>query len=296
MKRNKFFILIFIALLISCEEELDMGTSQQIPIIYCIFNRQDSIHQVVLSKTLWGYEDSRRMGKVFDSLFYEEANVYFEYERSNTTKRIYLEKNLLYDKEPGFFSYPDHIVYQTSEKIPGIQKIGLFVEVPGLPIVSSIIDVLTSNKSELVQPHDNGVTIGIFEDVPWRIELSNNSGWDYYREAKIELDIIEGNIYREEEIKKISFNKIRYSNSITPPWIEISWDRLMNEILYVIKKDPNVNYRKFGIIKLTLYKGDKYYEQYVQSYYENNDYKMLPEYSNIENGLGLFSSKSYIIR
>ncbi|MFC2096806.1 hypothetical protein ACFLSI_00585 [Bacteroidota bacterium] len=290
MKWNKFFFLIFLTAIIACEEDIDMGLNQPIPVIYCVVNKQDSVHQVVLSKSIVtnDFNEIKKMAKIFDSLFYEEAKVYFEYNYRNITRRIYLEKKLFYDKEPGAFSYPDHIVYQSKEKIPRVKQIGLYIEIPGQALTYSIVEMNTSIK--ITSPYMSGMTIAIDTIASWKIESED---WNGYREADFEIDIIERNRAGNMAIKKVKFNKARFSGSFEPEYIEISTDLLINEICSDIKRDPNVIWRKFGEIRLEFYKGDKYYEQYIQSYESFNDYMISPIYSNITNGLGLFSYRSY---
>ncbi|MFC2118072.1 hypothetical protein ACFLSY_05480, partial [Bacteroidota bacterium] len=180
------------ALLFACEEHIDMGSDHQpIPVVYCLFARQDSVHQVILTKTFCGNKDPLKMAKILDSLFFQDAEVYFEYDWDETKQRVYLEKKLLHDKKPGTFSNPDHIIYQTNETIPDIWKIELFVEIPGLPLVSAKIIVLSVGDELLVYPKYNGQTISITEELPWKIELSEDWAWNYYRETKIKINIIE---------------------------------------------------------------------------------------------------------
>lgn len=304
MKKNIYCLFIFIGLLFACETEVDMGSDHQsLPVVYCLFTRQEKVHQVVLTKTFMGNKPSRQMGGILDSLFFKEALVYFEFPMRDDTSRIYLQKKMLYDKEPGFFPYPDHIVYQTSESIPKkAYKIELYIDIPGLPTVFSTINSSKINNESLTFPHANGVTIEISEDSPWYIGFGRGYGtmWSVYLEAVIEIDIIEEDADLVQKIKKIRFIKKRYSGRYSdhesPKEISITTERLLHEIWSGIDINPKVVRRKFGTFKLTLYQGDQHYEKYMNYSEAINDYIINPNYSNIINGMGLFASRKYFIR
>ena len=298
MKRNKYIFLIILTFILACEEQVDMGYNEQpIPLVYCIFDNQDTIHHVVLTKTVCGYEDTRKMAKIFDSLFYNAAEVYFEYDWFNSSKRIYLEKKLFFDKNPGYFSNPDHVVYQTSESIPEtVEKIGLFIDIPGLEIAFSTIDIVLIRNHELISPAGSGATINIDTVAPWKIRLDRFFKWNSYIEANIEIDIIEKNISGIEKVKTIYFYKNRFSESNDPKYIEIPIDMLINELMSGIENDPNVIWRKFGHIRLKLYQGDEYFEKYLKSLDSFNDFALTSNYTNITNGVGIFSSRSCLFR
>ena len=283
---------------LACEEELDMGASknQPLPVVYCLFAQQDSIHQVVLSKTINGNENLQNMTRIFDSLYFKEAEVYFEYEWGGESKRIYLEKKLLYNKEPGIFPNPDHIVYQTNESIPYVSHIGLYVDVPGLPIASSII-YMYKPSDYILSNIPNGSQIEISEESPWKI--GNHGGsWGSYQAAEIELDIIEKYVNGEQKIKKVCFFKDRIPNTGQPKYIAIFWNLLIGEIYSGIEKNPNVLNRIFGKIKLTFSIAGRSFTEYLTSKKDEleNYYDRIPTYSNITNGIGLFASWAYIIR
>ena len=296
MKWKKYFILVLLSFLFACEEKIEMSFSQPIPLVYCLFDLNDSIHQVVLTKTVCGLEDTRRMAKISDSLYYNEAQIYFEYRYKQKTIRVYLEKKLLTGKEPGLFLNPDYIVYQTTTSIPWIEEIGLYVEIPGQPIVSSVINVMKEEDENLVSPYRSGVTIYLDTTASWKIKLAHNRGWNFYREVYVELDIIEINMSGEEEIKTIYFNKNRYPEENKPKFIALTWDLLINSILEGIEEDSRVFMRRFGEIRLQLFKGDPYYEQYIKSFESFNDFSLSQHYTNITNGIGLFSSRFSISR
>ncbi|MFC2118069.1 hypothetical protein ACFLTI_06010 [Bacteroidota bacterium] len=300
MKKYKSYILLLMVFFVACEEELDMGAdkNQPLPVVYCLFAQQDSIHQVVLTKTINGNENPQKMAKIFDSLYFKEAEVYFEYEWEEESKRIYLEKKLLYDKEPGFFSNPDHIVFQTAELIPYVRHIGLYVDVPGLPLASSNI-VMWKPFWYTLANISNGSQIAISEENSWKIKVEKDYGsvWNGYRAAEIEIDIIEEYNNSDQKVIKICFFKDRIPYTGQPNYIAISWNLLIGETYSSIEKNSNVTYRKFGKIKLKFSGAGPGFTKYITSKKDelDNYYDRIPTYTNITNGIGLFSSWEYII-
>ena len=66
-------------LLTGCNNEVDLlAPHQDIPVVYCILNQNDSVHYVRLEHSFAGAANAYEMAKEFDSIYYPEANVWLE--------------------------------------------------------------------------------------------------------------------------------------------------------------------------------------------------------------------------
>ena len=72
-KTEIYWILILLSLtvlLLSCETEIDSNIyAEDIPVVYCNLNTNDSLHYVKLTKTFIGNQDANKMAKYSDSLY-----------------------------------------------------------------------------------------------------------------------------------------------------------------------------------------------------------------------------------
>ncbi|MFC2128377.1 hypothetical protein ACFLRR_00740 [Bacteroidota bacterium] len=141
---SKYLFFLLLALLSACEAKIDaIFEAPPIPVVHCVLSSQDSINTLILTKTIAGQCDAGKMAKIFDSLYFKEAKVWLEYGQDPDIQVINFQKIYDNNKQPGLFSYPDQIVYQTQEELPvGGTKISLFVKIPDLPLAFSTIELL----------------------------------------------------------------------------------------------------------------------------------------------------------
>ena len=128
--RKLINISFFVCLFSSCSQEVEHPiASYTWPVVHCLLNFEDSAHYLRLGKTFSG-SDLDAMVHNPDSLYYREANVYFDIVKNNQViKTIQLEVVDDLRRDPGVFPATPFRLYKTDSVIePGI--IGLRIELP----------------------------------------------------------------------------------------------------------------------------------------------------------------------
>ena len=126
MIRKTLLILITLAFIVSCDNDLDIIAEwKDIPVVYGILNAQDSVHYVKLNKAFLGQGDVMSMAQEFDSLHYNQEEVglrLIEYRIAGgqyiETKSIEMEPTDEFEKPlEGIFSAPDQIIYKSDASL-----------------------------------------------------------------------------------------------------------------------------------------------------------------------------------
>lgn len=128
--RKLIIILPSLLLLSSCSQEVDHPIADYTwPVVHCLLNFEDSVHYLRLGKTFSG-SDLDAMMHNQDSLYYREANVYFDIIKNNhVVETVQLEVIDELKRDPGVFPVTPFRLYKTDYQIdPG--SIGLRIELP----------------------------------------------------------------------------------------------------------------------------------------------------------------------
>ncbi len=120
MKTFKFFLfgLFLINLLSSCETDFDINASwKDITVVYGLLNQNDTIHYVRVQKAYLGEGNALHMAAIPDSNLYpSKINVQIQEWDGTTLKRTFtLDTISIFNKEPGVFFNPRQPVYVTKK-------------------------------------------------------------------------------------------------------------------------------------------------------------------------------------
>ena len=286
--RKLTITVLIIFIITACETSIDIikeGPSQ--PVVYCILNKDDSIHYVRLEKSFSGAKNALNMAKIADSIYYKSANVRLDfYSEGFKYHSIILEPSTEIIKDKGIFSSNYHVVYKTTERLPGTD-ISLIVEIPDLKdIVYANTKMI--NKSRFINPRMYMTQIGLFYEQPFEIEFIGGGPYNelgiqvYYTDNKngiIENKMVE--IIKTATLKPNSsgFNYLlREENFLRP-------------LSRAINTDSSVILRKLKQIDLVAYSADQEFLYFKELFQTTNDLNHLP-YSNIVNGYGLLTNRS----
>ena len=129
MRKIYLLILSFIILSSCSEEVVNPVANFNWPVVHCLLNANDSVHYLRLGKTFSG-SDLHAMIHNQDSLYYKEANVYFDIVKNgHVIETIQLEVSDYLERDPGFFPDVPFRLYKTDCPItPG--NIRLRIELP----------------------------------------------------------------------------------------------------------------------------------------------------------------------
>ena len=320
MIRKTLIVLITLASIVSCDNDLDIIAEwKDIPVVYGILNAQDSVHYVKLNKAFLGQGDVLSMAQEFDSLYYKQEEVglrLVEYRRAGGQ---YIETNSI-EMEPtaefikpleGIFSAPDQIIYKSDASLNNERYYSAQVYDKSLDtvIASNLIPIDILSPLQVIKPNPaSALNLVPNGNYPITVEWSPLENAALY-ELKIRFH------YVEQEIANLSNTVDRFidwtfpyrlpTSSITSESISLDAEQFLNFLAVNIDENPNVYRQVKGMqvtqatishacLDVTLMAAAQDLSTYILLNQNSNSLVLdRPEYSNIDNGTGILSSRSF---
>lgn len=281
------------ALLSSCSTEIDVNAPNlDIPIIYCLLDTEADEQYLKLNKTYLLYEAAAENPPVSDSQYFE-GNVQIVLERWENNKPVEIfEFFPTYDipKKPGFFPTDKNLIYKANAEIK--------------PSSQYMINIYLENKEKIV--HAATETIGPLNvidpmDLPAR-KISLNDGlnystrWQPVKNAGIYQVVLRFNYAETREGVRVE-KFFDWPQSFTNPISnvdylskDISGTRFYYELAENIPVEENV-VREALSVDFIILSGGQEIKFYIESTAPSAGALMeKPVYSNVVNGVGVFSS------
>ena len=320
MIRKTLLILITLAFIVSCDNDLDIIAEwKDIPVVYGILNAQDSVHYVKLNKAFLGQGDVMSMAQEFDSLHYNQEEVglrLIEYRIAAgqyiETKSIEMEPTDEFEKPlEGIFSAPDQIIYKSDASLNNERYYSAQVYDKSVDtvIASNLIPIDILSPLQVIKPNPasalNLVPNGNF---PVRVEWQPLESAELY-ELKIRFH------YVEQQISNLSDTTHKYidwtfpyrlpTSSITSESISLEAEQFLNFLAVNIDENPSVYRQVKGMqlnglsishacLDISLLAAGQDLSTYILLNQNSNSIVVdRPEYSNIDKGIGILSSRSF---
>ncbi|GAB1405985.1 hypothetical protein MASR1M74_31670 [Lentimicrobium sp.] len=310
MKIRLFLLLTLFSTLIfsACETDFDITADyKDITVVYGLLSQNDSVHYLKINKAFLGKGNALVFAKEPDSMSYhDDLEVIIEEIKNETvTHTIVFDTTTIANKNPGIFYYPEQQVFSAEYEIPSdygsrtyrlqitnkktgkvvtshtplIYDFSFSTPRPGQPVIN-----FTSEYAQKIEWRSakNGKRYDVTLRF-WFDELIRGSSDTLFRYVDWALGTeksgdINGGQQMELQYKPEGFFNMANSKIPYKPGSEISEDqvvaRLVNraEVIFDISGDDlntymEVNEPSSGIVQ------DK------------------PEYTNIDNGIGLFSCR-----
>lgn len=296
--RRQLILLLFPLFFISCETDFDLNAEwQDITVVYGILNQNDSIHYIRIQKAFLGEGNIMQMALEPDSNLYQgKLDVIIEEWSNNTLQRTLLFDTITIDnKEPGLFFYPNQLLYYTHAEIDPAYSYRLKITNPetGKLITSETelvgdFSVVRPVARTSINFHVPANPTRIFA---WRPAKNAGRYQMILRFNYLELDLdVNDTIskhldWKSPIIKSSSLNlggdiEIRFSN-------EIFFSMVENQIPIL---DNVIRYPKN--IELIFHVAANELSTYIDINEPTSSLvQVRPEYTNIENGLGVFSAR-----
>lgn len=329
MIRKTLFTLCSLLVLASCDNELDITADwKDVPVIYGILDVNDTTQYVKLNKAFLGQGDVLMMAQEFDSLHYNEDLIELNLLEQKlewvdsisdygwvTKKVIELEPTDEFDKPQGIFSSPSQIIYKTTEELNKERFYGIEVFNKGVDSVvaraETPIDLLP--HIQISKPNIY-TSLNITSDgyTP-KVEWTSVEGGKLY-ELKMRFNYVEHPIldpsdtthkYIEWNFPQIQSLDVNGGDAMN---YTISYEPFLNFIAANIEEDPTVRRQAVGMVTnsgvsgftishscldFTLYAAGEELTTYILL--NGNSSSIVvdrPTYTNIENGIGVFSSRT----
>lgn len=261
--------------------------SQAIPVIYGIFDKQDSIHYLKIGRSFGALHDPMESAQVYDSLFFKdmEVEVMMTSQGNPVGYPVQLEKVTEIPKDAGIFHFPGQELYRFENNLS--EGLMVTVMVPGLPTAHA--EVTLVDMALLSTPKKAQQYIYLVPTSPLRIHWHGNA----WNEIDVAFEFIEDmgdSIFRT---KWVHIQNINYFDSPHGKYREmkITYDEFIREVLLQVPPDESVKTIFLGYITLTIHGGDHNmvnYKKYLNGYTDFN----VNEFSNIVNGIGLVASRT----
>jgi len=313
MKLLKFFFILIIGVItFSCETKVDINAPwRDITVVYGILNQHDTIHYIKVNKAFLGDASAYEMAQHSDSLNYESVNVTLEKYNLNTHNivRVFDFKDTVLEKDPGIFATDNNKVYYYKGKIlndnenPEDFRYDLKIYIPERDKNVSASTYLIRDVNIITPPFTDYATVD-FTRSSYEVKWETVEGARLYQLKVVfhyyeltDVDTTEHTIAMSFPTKtSISAKASNDGNQQLSN--NISLDDFMNTLVQKIKVDPNVRrIVKKESFDFYIYTGSEDMYKYMQvSSPSNSIVQDRPFFTNINNGVGLFTSRSYTVR
>ncbi|MBW7935772.1 MAG: DUF4249 family protein [Flavobacteriales bacterium] len=307
------FCIVLIASTYACTTDIDMTAPyKDITIIYGLLDSKKDTQWVRVNKAYLGDGDALMYAKISDSLYYDSAFVYLlSYLNGNKVDSIVLDKITdPFPKDSGFFANDKNILYYTTKPLTTNKIYKLFVKIPSKDKTVSAWTSLVKNL--LMSYPTSPSTVLSFEDITgvnpdptttirW---LKDDSTYAYQLAFRF-------NYYEWLGTDTVA-KTLKHFVKTFPLFKPDATNIIGNEIYHGIQKSqfygaiatyikPNLpgtpnnllKARKFQSLDFIVYQaGRELYNYMTINAPSLSIVQKVTDYTNIENGLGLFSSRS----
>lgn len=303
MKRGILLSVLFIVLLQSCSTDFDLTSDwKDVTVVYGILDKGNDTTFIKISKAFLDPKtDAYTIAKVPDSLYYKDLTVQLQETGSSFGQTVTLEKvdgNAIgHRKKDGIFSSDVNTLYITTIPLnpDRVYKLTITNKDDGKTVMSSthVIGSMSISSPSV------GQKISL---LPGRNLLTR---WKSAKNGKVygialtfnykEYDVNTNQLLRDTSLTWNVVNELvagRVSGGDDMSF-NISGTDFYNFLKFSIPANQQV-YRVAGEITFTFTVGGEEYYTYTQVAKAHNGLtagQAVPEYTNIENGIGLFTSR-----
>ncbi len=289
----------------SCSTDLDINADyKNIPVVYSLLDKNSSVQYVKLNKSFIGDVSASEMAQNPDSLNYKDAVVkLIKYKNDVVVDVFSFVKTDTIEKEDGIFSNAENIIYvyngyiiNNNETINEV-KFVLEIEIPGIDKITAetklVSDVTILAPLGYITPKELGLYSTDYLIPSYKFASGENAkNFEYYLEV-FYYEEIAGNF----TLKKISSKQ--GSKTAKTLYGGESFDfSLDGESFYGllqnnIKVNENVEKRIFYSLRYIFYSAGEDLSTYIDLTKPNYGIvQEKPAFTNINNGWGLFSSRT----
>ena len=283
MPRRLIHITLLSALLAACETDPDIYIdSAPQPVIFGVINASDSVHYLKVGRTFGARSNPRESVGIFDSLYFPEVQV------EVNSGRVVVERVTDIPKDSGLFLAPDQVLYRFAYLHP--YRVEVKVKIPGLPEARARTDVVRITR--LTTPIDAQMYFYLVPTSPIRVHWDGNP----WNEIDVRFEIIE----ILDEVPRSRWVHIQNKNFYMSAHalyreMSITYEEFLTALSQQLPRDPDVDRRRFGNIRIEINGGDANMVSYIRYYNGYTDFNTLG-YTNVTNGIGVLASRCSFIK
>lgn len=303
MKKILLSLVAIIAVLLNaCETDVDIiGDYKETTVVYGLLN-QDSNTYIKVNKAFLGAGNALLMAKVEDSSLYKkDVEVMMEeWDEDNLLRTISLHDTVIDNKEDGIFYNPYQMLYFTDASLNDEYSYKLRVKVGDKEEVTATTGLV--NNFSVVRPISGGDFIKFLPESP----VANVVEWNLDQNAKVFEVLIRFN-YKEKSagqdtilrnmewyLGSISIDNQSIGSDLVVKYFASDFYELCRERIPYDDpaKEQNVARRLPVNVEFIISVAAEEFATYLQVNGPSNSIVQdRPQYTNIENGIGLFSSR-----
>ncbi len=304
-KTSLSWALAFLLLLSqnACRDELQLTAPwKDIPVVYGMINRTDTAYYVRVEKVFINPDgDANEIAKNPDSLYYPEEAIAVFLTNLESGTRVQMQRvdgaAEGYPREPGpFADQPNYLYKVKASQLPlkGSDLLGLTIERQGgLPDVTAEATVLGEIKP-------SGISDGA--QVTFKYEQQNSFRWTSGSEARIfdvemhihykEWEAGQSQNAEEKTLRWTMARSVLRSSGSSTTVVKVDGINFFTFLAASLEANPTT-LRQFTGMDMVVTGAGEAIETYIQIIQANTDItaaQEIPTYSNVEGGLGIFSS------
>lgn len=307
----KTSLFIGILVITACTTEFDTYIlGPPTPTVYGVINTNDSVYQVRLSKSFVGPGNAYEYAQNTDSIYFPDAEVYLEtyLNEDSPLTSVRMSRVQIIDRTEGIFASSPNYVYQVKQAVLDLsydhfQNYGIpyeNIEIVLKAIVPGIPDTLLARSKlklppRIINPKANYQKVYFYGELPFQMEWTHLSENNYF-EIKVVLhfrEVLE-EMEREAQIEWI-LSGIEYNENSIPGGTNKFYAYYMrpetfySQVRAHIIPDPLVKGRVARNVDFIILTSDPTIREYNRIGNLSDDYHGA-SFSNVENGLGIFTN------
>ncbi len=319
MNKSCFALFISLVLLIqSCDNEVDIiAEYKDIPVVYGLINQRDSIHFIKINKAFLGEEDAYSMAMNPDSSSYNGliSGYITEFYNGDSLRTFPLDTTYVYDKEEGVFYAPRQLMYYTTGDLcpqwSSFPFDGNYVY--KLTLINEKTGKVITSQTNMIKPFEVKVPAyvvipGSLPRIRFNGDFTARAKWTSAENGKlyqltfrfyfIEKNIITGDTTERHVDWNIGQVKSYSSNGSQEMTLSYHVGYFYYNLKDNLEIDPNI-IRRAGKLENEKAQVDLFFSVASQDFFDyrelntntNSILQEPPQYTNIENGIGLFTSR-----
>jgi len=309
---KKILIIFSLAIvLFSCSTDVELNADyKDITVIYGLLNKNTSQQYIKVNKAFLGDASVAEMASVSDSFIYKNANVFLKkYKNGSLLKTINFVYNDTIQKDTGFFANDKNVIYITNEKIIEDNELNnldeykyeLVVKIEGKPEVKSETKLVADVRIQYPQSYQNimfyqssGINTGFYKEQRLDFKSAKNS---ILNEVYVEINFYEKDFGSTDyKLRTLSWKQLDKRATT-----DVGGENLRSYVsgsgfyyyVHTQVENNNVEERVFYSVRFFFVTAGESLTKYIDL--TTPSYGIVqekPSYTNIENGWGLFSSRS----
>lgn len=300
MKNFVLAAIIIASVFVGCKNDLDVTADyKEITVVYGLLNQRDTAHYIKINKAYLGEGNAFLMAEVSDSVNYKAADLDVKLEEYNAngvltnTFPLYRTVNEI-AKDTGLFANDANILYKLKHHLDSTRNYKLIIN--NNKTGNTITSQTNLIKGLTIQSPSLNSTINLIpvNNFPFTVKFKSEKYAQVYS-LSIRFnynDDASGVITNHFVDWKFPNVKSNTANGGEDVLIPLDGEGLYRLIADQVPPAPAGTVRHSGKLEFTFYAGGEQLSIYLDVNGVSNTLQQeKPEYTNINNGLGIFSSR-----